>query len=204
MPANLVNLNGNLLCSIDTETTGLEAGYHDIIQIAIIPLDNNLDPNKLVMPFIMDIKPKRPENATKEAMRVNKRNLADIIINGIEPFKAADMFEEWFLKLQLSYGKKIAPLGQNYQFDQGFIKDWLGIETYNQFFDYHYRDTMLTAQFLNDRATFHNEKPPFAKVNLTYLASSLDIDNTGAHDAVKDTLMVAQIYRRMMNITMAS
>jgi DNA polymerase III epsilon subunit-like protein len=37
-------LNGNLLASIDLETTGLQAGYHEPIQIAVAPLNSDIRP----------------------------------------------------------------------------------------------------------------------------------------------------------------
>ncbi len=201
--ARLIHLNGNLLCSVDTETTGLTAGHNDLIQIAIIPLDSNLEPLQSVIPFIQDLQPKYPDHADPEALRVNGRKLEDLVLNGMEPFKAADLLEEWFNKLNLPHGKKIAPLGQNYQFDQGFIREWLGDATYNHIFDYHYRDTMSTALFINDRAAFHGEPAPFPKVNLKYLASQLNISTNRSHDAVADAMTTAKVYKTMMNITMS-
>lgn len=196
------HLNGNILCVIDTETTGLIAGFHDIIQVAVVPLGPDLRPLKEIngvtlVPFYMDLKPKRPENAVPEALRKNGRNLADLLANGMEPFKAADLFEEWVLRLNLPFRKKIVPLGQNYGFDKNFLIDWLGHETYSQFFDYHCRDTSTIANFLNDRAAFQMEAAPFPKINLAYLASQLGIAHDRAHDALGDCLVTAEVYRRM-------
>ncbi|MBN2022375.1 MAG: hypothetical protein JW809_06230 [Pirellulales bacterium] len=42
--AGLVHLNGNLLASIDLETTGLQAGHHEPIQIAVVPLNSGIRP----------------------------------------------------------------------------------------------------------------------------------------------------------------
>ena len=52
--------NGHQLCAIDTETTGLEAGYHEIVEIAIIPLDSEIKPRTDVLPFNIFIKPDFP------------------------------------------------------------------------------------------------------------------------------------------------
>lgn len=203
------HLNGNLLCAIDTETTGLVAGYHDIIQVAIVPLDSNLNVlkmigDKLIMPFVYDIKPKRPENADPKALGVNNRTLADIMQHGVEPYKLADMFDEWCDSLQLAHNKKITPLGQNYQFDKNFLVDWLGEESYSHRIDYHYRDTMCAALYLNDRASFLEVAPPFPKVNLKYLASQLSIDNPKSHDALGDCLTTIAVYKKMLTMYMGN
>ena len=193
------HLNGHLLCVVDVETTGLKAGYHDIVQICVLPLGFDLKPLKKITPFYTTLQPKFPERADAIALRVNKLDMASLIADGIEPYRASDLFEEWFKKLKLPERKKIAPLGHNYPFDRSFIQDWLGHEAYEQFFDYHIRDTATTSLFLNDHADFHNEKCPYPKQNLKYLASTLGVEHTGAHDSMNDCLVTAECYRRMIS-----
>lgn len=203
MARAMVHLNGNLMAAVDTETTGLIAGFHDIIQVCVLPLDSDFEPLKELngeplLPFYMHLRPKRPENADKEAMRVNKIDMAFLLQHGIEPYRAADLFDAWVQKLKLPFRKKLCPLGANYPFDKGFLIDWLGNEAVNQFFDYHYRDLQPVAQFLNDRSAFHARDCPFPKVNVTYLASQLGIDHSNAHDALQDCLIEARIYKEML------
>ena len=73
----MINLNGNLLAALDLETTGLIDGYHDIVQVAVVPLDGNLDPLD-VSPFYMNMKPDFPERADPEAMRINGLDLGEL------------------------------------------------------------------------------------------------------------------------------
>lgn len=192
------NLNGNVLCSIDTETTGLKAGYHDIIQIAVLPLTMDCVPDKTVIPFICDIKPKNPDRADPDAMRVNKRNLVDLITKGIDAYTAADFFDEWVQKLNLPFGKKIAPLACNWPFDRSFILEWLGSKTYENLIDRQYRDVQTAAIFCNDRAGWMGMDFPYPKVGLSYLCTKLNIEQTKAHDAVDDARVTAEVYRRMV------
>ena len=58
--SSLVTCNGNLLASIDLETTGTQPGYHEIIQIAVVPLNSDIRPNNDLPVFYQNIKPKRP------------------------------------------------------------------------------------------------------------------------------------------------
>lgn len=196
----LQHLNGNVMCAIDTETTGLEAGVHDVVEVAIIPLGADLEVMRGVGAFHVYLKPKRPQNVTEEALKINKLNMADLQINGLDPWVAADLFEDWFMKLGLVPGKKIVPLAQNWPFDREFIRDWLGPVTFNGLIDYHFRDTCPVAQFLNDRSAFQISTPPFPKVNLQYLASSLGIETNRAHSALDDALTCAKVYRKMMTM----
>ena len=209
-----MHLNDNILCVVDTETTGLRAGFHDIIQVCILPLDSNLVPlkehkGKSILPFYMEIKPKRPESigewkgsefkiTDNSAMRVNKLDIFRIMQTAIDPDRAADLLDAWFEKFNFPYGKKISVLAQNWPFDREFLIDWLGHESFGQYFDRRYRDASVAALFCNDQADLHNERCPFPKVNLEYLASTLKVDHRNAHDAMNDCLVTAEVYRRML------
>lgn len=195
------HLNGNLICVVDTETTGLEAGKHDLIQICILPLDNDLKPNKMFLPFYMNMLPKRPHEISSEALKINKLKLCEIIEKGLDPWKCVDLFGEWFDKLGLAEGKRIMPLAQNWPFDKGFVIEWLGPLTYDLYFHHYYRDTFPVSLYLNDRADFFSEPCPFPKHSLSYLCNLLGVQREPkkAHDALQDCLMTAEVYRRMLS-----
>ena len=189
---------GNILCAIDTETTGLDCSKHEIIEICILPLTNGLELYTEILPFHMFLKPYGAID--EDALKVNKRTLKDILAKGTDPYIAADMFDEWFSRLPIGDNKRILPIGQNYQFDMGFIKRWLGETTYNDCFHYHYRDSMISANFLNDRADLRVEVRPFDKINLTELARNLKIPLTHAHSALDDCVATAKVYKRLVEM----
>jgi DNA polymerase III epsilon subunit-like protein len=203
-----VNLNGNLIASLDVETTGFVAGFHDIIQVAVVVLGSDLRPDKRVMPFYVNLKPKRPENIDEQAMVVTRMTYAQMMQQAVDPFDAADYFEDFVSKLRemhlLPEDKKIIPLGHNLFFDIPFLRDWLGNMTYDGLFHPWVRDTLVVAQFLNDEYIRKSEamsmdwKVPFPKANLAYLCSCLKIKNTKAHDALGDAIATAEVYRRMV------
>jgi DNA polymerase III epsilon subunit-like protein len=199
------HLNGNLLCAIDCETTGLDPMVHELVQICILPLNSNLEPIRSVLPFYVEIKPEHPDRVSKEAMSVNMIDLATICQRGHDRFKAIELLENWMAKIGLPYTKfgtrkKITPLGHNYQFDKGFIQAWLGHEQYDELFHYHYRDSMIAANFINDRASFltPGEPVPFSKVNLSWLAKQLNVQTDRAHDSLQDCLTTAGVYRKLL------
>jgi DNA polymerase III epsilon subunit-like protein len=193
------HLNGHLLCAIDCETTGNRPGFHDMIQICVLPLDYKLDPWKEFIPFYTALQLKRPENISEDARMKSRLKASEAQLHGLDPWRAADLFEEWFEKLKLAPGKRIVPLAHNWVFDRGFIIDWLGEENFRQFFDGRYRDTMVSASFMNDRADFHIEPYPYPKVNLEYLASTLKIPHGRAHDALGDCLTTAAVYKQIVS-----
>lgn len=208
----MIHLNGNLLAVVDVETTGFIPGHHDVVQVCVLILNEFLEPDKRVIPFYVDMKPKRPENIDPKALKVNRLKFAQLQQRALDPFDAADMFDDWFEALKtdtpkrdalLPEGKKLAPVAQNWVFDRGFIIDWLGPKTYDSIFHPWYRDTLPTAQYLNDAhyhdpMTTHQHKAPFPKSNLAYLCSQLDIKNHGAHDALQDCIATGEVYRRMV------
>ncbi len=205
MANSMQHWNGNQVCAIDTETTGLDPLYDEILQLAIIPLDSNFEVRKDVMPLEIFMKPEYPERIKPEAMQVNRLDLDKIMTTGFDKETAIHLLEEWYKKLGLpctKYGrpKKVIPLGQNYAFDKGFIQQWLGVDLYNDFFDYHYNDTMITANYINNRAAMRGEPVPFSKVNLQYLASTLKIKTDRLHDALQDAHTCAKVYKAMMRM----
>lgn len=193
-----VHCNGNVICSIDVETTGLVAGHHDMVQIAIVVLNEKYEPNKAINPFYTDLKPIHPERADPKAMKVNKLSVDDLLINGIEPWDAADIFGKWFEKLNLGSRKRIMPLGYNYPFDASFIRAWLGDEEYEHYFHYEIRDAKPTVMFLNDRAWWKADRIPFPKTSLTYVASQLGIPTDRSHDALGDAVTAAAVWKTLL------
>lgn len=144
-----------------------------------------------------------PERIDPEAIKVNKIDLNNVQLRGFDKEKAKDMLRDWIIKLRLPVSKygnpnKIRPLGQNYAFDRDFIIRWLGIEMYNEFFDYHFADTMATAIYLNDRAAMHAQPIPYPRVNLTRLADIHHIEYEKKHNALSDCLCTAAVYKKMI------
>jgi DNA polymerase III epsilon subunit-like protein len=195
--------NNNICCVMDTETTGLDPAYHEVIQFCCLPVDSNFVPMKGILPFYCNLKPEYPERVDPKALEINKLKLTDIMVNGLERMQAAALFEKWFEKLNIRCNKfgnpnKITALGQNLAFDIPFVKAWLGVEEYERYFHYHYRDTMIAALACNDRAAMRTEKVPFSKVSLQYMATTLGVPTDRAHDALQDCLTTAEVYRRIL------
>lgn len=197
----MIHNNGHLLCSIDLETTGLDFSKHDIVSIAIVPLNSQLFvlKHKRIKPFVMTLQPRRPENIDYVGIPYSRAKLAEMINTGIDSWRASDYFGEWFSKLELAPRKRIMPLGINWTFDRSFLIEWLGRLEFEHIFDGRYRDLMCTALFCNDVADMAVEQTPYPKVNLRYLASTLKVEHYNQHDALSDAVVTAECYRRMIH-----
>ena len=198
---SMIHLNHNMMCAIDCETTGRAPGYHEIIQLAIVPLDNFLEPRKDVPIFDIKMRPNHINRIDPDSMTVNKLELQTIIDTGVDREKAFELFEHYFKKLKLPIGKKIVPLGYNVAaFDLPFINDWMGNHAYREYIFGHSRDALLAACFLNDVADQHIEQVPFANLKLRQIARQLDIEvlEERVHDALYDAYLAAQVYKRLI------
>jgi DNA polymerase III epsilon subunit-like protein len=197
-PYPSLTLQGNLMVAIDVETTGRLAGHHEIVQIAAQPLNTQLEPLEGVLPFYMNIQPEYINRIEPDSMRVHGLSLSNLKETGLEKWKVADLFDEWFQRLDLPHRKSLIPLAHNWAFEAGFLKHWLGLESFSQFFHPHPRDTMLLALSIQDRAVFRGENLPFKSFGLGALCKWFDIPLDDHHDALADALAVARLYKGLL------
>ena len=192
------HLYGNVLAAIDFETTGNEPGYHEIIQVAVVPLDSQLNPHPDMRPFYSNVAPEYPERAEKEAEETHNLDLNKLILEAPSKDRVAQMLHEWFVKLDLPISKRLVPLAQNWSFESGFLNEWLGIHLKEEIFHHAVRDPMINASFWNDRMVFHGEKHPFNRIGLLSLCNILGVTNENPHDALSDAIATAHVYRAML------
>jgi DNA polymerase III epsilon subunit-like protein len=188
------------MAAVDVETTGRMPGYHEIIQVGVQPLDSDFNPLKNVLPFNMNIAPEFIERAEKEATTVHGLNLEELQRTAMSKERVADLFGEWVQRLDLPFRKSMVPLAHNWAFEAGFLKAWLGMELFNEYFHPHPRDSMLFAISLNDRASYRGDVLIFPTVSLTALCKQFNIVNLNAHDALADAIAEAQLYRILMQL----
>jgi DNA polymerase III epsilon subunit-like protein len=196
--SSLVHLNGNLLAAIDLETTGLKAGYHEPIQIAVVPLNSDLRPLEGVRPFYTTIRPNYPERQEKSVGYVHGLKMEDLILHSPDAGKVADLLVEWWEKLDLPVGKTLVPLAHNWAFECKFLQAWLGLDLSSMLFHGHARDAMLFALSMNDKAAFLGLPPPFPKVGLASICKRFNVVNPSPHDALCDAIAEAECYRAML------
>ncbi len=184
------------------ETTGTVAGYHEIIQVVLLPLDNKLNPSKDLPPFDIQMRPNYIDRIDFDSLRVSRQTIDKIIDTGIDQEKGSELFEYWFQSLRLPVGKRIMPLGYNLSlFDLPFMREWLTGTTYEQYFSYVVRDCMQVCTFLNDVSDFNVEQTPFSKLKMSTVAQRLDIEvfEQGTHDPLYDAYLACQIYQKLIN-----
>jgi len=195
----LANLRGNILSAVDVETTGTDFGYHEILQIAVVPLDHHMKPSKEHKFFYRNIAPKHPERQSVEARVKTKLDANYFARMYPSQEQVANHFEEWFISLNLPFEKKLAPLAHNWAFERGFLTQWLGIDGFDSIFHFHPRDTMLAGQLINDIYTWQGQNLPFHNISLTGMCSRFEIPLDNAHDALADCIGTAELYKSLMS-----
>lgn len=193
----LKGLNGNLMCAVDVETTGLSVEQHEVWQVCVLPLDAMLEPNKNFMPFYTDMKPERIDNIDPKAISLGIKDLGNLLTRARPTDMVADDFVTWFEKLNLAPGKKLVPLAHNFPFDRAFLRKWLGESLYDSIFHYHYRDTMNIGSFLNDRMDSACRELPYTRLGLKNMCKVHDVQLTNAHDAMADCMATAELYAKL-------
>lgn len=196
-----VHWNDNIVCSIDVETTGLDPEFHELIEIAIVPLTQWYDVNNNFPIFTMTVAPRKPvSQISPEAMNINQLDLAKIINGSVPSASAVDLFIHWFEGLKLKEGKQIEPLGCNWPFDREFIIDWMGRAHFNHYFSRYFRDVQPVAKFMADRDGIGDNRIFFPKIGLKSLCSTLGVENPQPHRALGDAVATARCYAKMLRI----
>jgi hypothetical protein len=192
------HLNDNILCVVTAFLTGPDHQRDDILQICVAPLDKQFKIDSTIIPFIANMQPRRG-NCDKDWLGNDFCKLADILKIGVDPFFVLDEFEKWFVKCNLTGLKCIMPLAYNWPLIRSFLIDWMGIEAFNLYFDYRYRDLLTASIYCNDRAYWHGEDYPYPKHNLTYICNQCGVNYTKREDIMQQSMAIAACYKQMMN-----
>ena len=181
---------GEIIAAIDIETTGLDPHHHDIIEIAIQPLDETFKPSSDIPPFVARIKARRPQNASAKAMEVNGLDLND----GDEYHEFLARLLAWLEEYRID---KIQMLGQNADFDRSFIE--ANIPELGQMLGHRFiRDSQRLACAYNDLVRLKTGKPAFEKLGLSDLRKALGIEGSQVHRALDDALDAARVYKVLL------
>jgi len=166
---------------VDIETTGLDPYKHEIIEIAVVPLDDN-------EPFWQTrIKPQRIEDASPKALEVNGYDKHPELWDNAPPIEQVAPV----IRAQLA---GCLPAGHNVGFDLGFVKKYLKDFDLFHGITYHQVDTVTLA-------IEHLAPCGLDRVRLEDVCNFLGISNQGAHSALTDALRAKEVYKRLVRST---
>lgn len=201
---------------IDTETGGLVPGFHEVIEITIMPLDEKYYPDTNIAEFHTLVRPEYPERVTIDALIANKRvdrhapdkdaafaEAMEKIMQYPERKETIKAFGEWYMSNYA--GKKLSWLCHNGFFDMSMMEHWFlpthaNGNSFARFFNYQGRDTQRIAMFRMDYAKANGLPTPYPGVSLQKLCEAYGIDHSEAHTSRGDCLSTAAVYRKMLKI----
>lgn len=187
---------GNVLAAVDLETSGFQPKYHEVLQVAIVLLNEDFEPTGDY--FYRDVAPLYPERADPIATGVHGLDPHELARTAESAEDVADALLEWFEKIDRPADRCLLPLAHNWAFEASFLKAWLGATMMGKLFHGHARDGMLFAASLNDRAAFAGKEIPFPALKLGKLCEQFEIEHGQSHDALADCYAEAKVYKRLL------
>ncbi len=172
-------------CVVDTETTGLEPNYHEVIEVAAIICDKYLN---IVDKTSFRIKPQHLERAAKRALE----------INGYDPMTwnpdfsthgEAYLYLNDFVKRNTG-GEDITLFGQNIKFDKNFLLSGYKSAGISCYLD------VPTADLMDMAKTWSKLKKIKLKgYSLKYLAEFTGVVNENPHAAEADAITTLEVLK---------
>lgn len=178
------------LLLVDLETTGLDSGKHEIIQLAGIILDKKTLKEK--KSFSIFVKPKKWKNRDIESMNVNKIEWdqlkdAENIIHALQEFNSFLGDKKYTLT---NYGGNL---------DGNFLQAAYKAHSIPYPFDYHvFNIWSLAYPFLASKDGLENKRKP-AGFGMDDFAKKYHIKLEGVrHEALSDCRLEAEVLRKLM------
>ena len=181
----------NIFAAIDLETTGLDPAHCEVLEIAIVPLNEDFTVSTVVPEFTARIKAKHPEWIEQTAIEVNHLDPAEG--KPLEEVRAD--LAQWVEENGI---EKIVPVAHNLAFDMAFLK--VAFPAFARNVSNHGRDSMRLAITLNDLARMQDGEARFSSVSLQSLKLALDIEGEVQHHALEDAKDAAHVYRKLLSM----
>lgn len=181
---------------VDSETTGTDNEKHGIIELCCHLTDEN---GQLLKDFSNKMFDKRGTNRVSlGALKVNGSSVKDLWARPEEAPVVSDLVD--FLMAIKEY-KDIVIVGQNVQFDVGFLKALLkkyGIDDLEQIVGYKFIDTYSIAAALQKAGKIDSN----AKLNLSGIANAVGIDtkDISLHTATGDVELTKKVFFKLIEM----
>lgn len=172
----------NRVVVIDVETTGLQPGRHEVVQIGLVGLDPDTLENEWTYESL--VAPQHPERADADAMAVH--GIDEGRLRDAPPF--ADIADE---VARMVEGVSLA--GHNVWFDEAFLRAEVTRARGAPACRWHYRrlDTASMAYPMLRAGLCE-------RLSLAALCRSLGVAHDKKHDALADALATAEVMRRLV------
>lgn len=174
------------LITIDVETGGFDANKNIICSVCMKKFNSNET-------FEVYIKPNKKLTYVDTAFKVNRLSIEFLEENGVYEKEAIEKI------LSFISDKKYFVLGYNVRFDINFLNALFlrnGHDRFLNYIDYHTRDCMVTALFLNDCGIIDLDKFSLIKVYESIFKEHFN----NAHSSRGDVLATERLYKYFIEL----
>lgn len=177
---------------IDSESTHLDETKGCMIELGIMPVDDNFQQLPDIEPFQIVIRPTENDIIDPIAMDING---VDIYNQACCKAIALETLYEWKKKNNI---KAIYPIAQNWEHDSKFYKAFAKDTCLENLFYHRASDTQRLAQSINDANIAAGLEPKFERTKLEILADHYGIDYSNAHRALADCEITRLVYIELL------
>lgn len=184
---------------LDLETTGTEVGYHEIIQIGAVLLDQNFNE---ISNFFSNVCPIYENRFSKEAQKVHYLSMIDLE-NSPAIYEIIPQFEDWILKsLKLKSKKELRNLvlaGQSVYFDIIFLQYSYKQNQIPYPFSHKILDLKILAFYYFTILKNNNISVP-QSLSLESIANFFNLKrSSNIHNALEDAILTAKCISIILN-----
>lgn len=195
------HINENILCAVRCELTGPDPENHELVEVAVLPLNSMLQVHDKFPLFNLRMRPDNIDTIDYQKCRLSKAEIAATILRGIDRSKGADIFWEWYKAIGLKEKKRIIALAHGWPRERALLINWLGYENFTAIFSEDYRDVLIAAHFINDRNCVRAEPCVFNKQDLRWCSKKMNVEQLQrGGSAMSDCLCIAETYKRMLQL----
>lgn len=202
------HFNKNLPCTIAIKVTSDNPDNAEIVALTIVPLCKNFTPSEERMPFTIVIKPDSEELTSNPYRRdrydyptyimARPQEMKLAIDSGMDYDTAMKQFERWFSSLRLGEHKKILPVSYGWAYTSVFLMRWFGYYTFEDYFDWHYRDPLSLISYDLDKSYLRNEAHPWRKLDFTSVLTCAGVDKTESLDTMSQCIDMSNLYQKLL------
>lgn len=193
------HLNNNLICAMGYDTTAADPDIGELIEFACVPIDHRLQIHSKLTLFNMKLRPESLATIDWRHCRATIPEVSAMAHSAFDRDKVADFFWQWFEQMDLPRGKRIIPLGYKYPILRTWLIQWLGWERYHEIFSEDYRDLLVAAHLINDRADMRAQPLTFAKQDLKWLGKQMNVELMEIGGSpLDDCRTIIETYKRML------
>lgn len=183
---------------LDLELSGIEPGWHEIIQVGVALYDNEWN---LISTYISNVYPENRESFSLSSQKVHQLTLEELE-DAPMLYEVLDDFEEWIAaNLKNRSFRSIKICGQSVMYDVVFLKTAYRQEKKEWPFSNMLLDLHNIAYYLFEILTKNGIRTPNS-LSLNAIADFFGFSREGnEHNALEDALITGECLKRCMGYT---